>query len=209
MKKLHQYLLSVATAAVLGGAFLVPTAFADTTYTVDDGVFFAGTSVQFNSRGGDVAPFMTAVQVGDTIIVANSCADGTYTVTATTNTGDTFPSVGMTTPTCYNAGAGVAFTIHTAPPPAPPDCGLGCAGIPTAYTANFSSTTARGAAEGAVSDLGSFALHIIFPIVGIIIGLIAIGMGLMFIRRYLYARGFSDGVGYSAGEIKKITDKYK
>ncbi len=53
-------------------------------------------------------------------------------------------------------------------------CGLGCAGIPTSYTAHFSTSTQQAAAISAVGDLSSFAFTFIPYIIVLIICLILI-----------------------------------
>src|ERR1041385_6537854 len=116
MKNASKYL--AALLFIFGAFSFANFASADTTYTVDSGVFFARNgNAQFNDRSTGVDNFTDAVQVGDSVIIGNSCNNGTFTVADISNAQDQFPAVNFNTSgwsSCYNGGGGVTFKIGRA-----------------------------------------------------------------------------------------------
>ncbi len=86
-------------------------------------------------------------------------------------------------------------------------CGLGCGGIPTAYTAHFSSSTQQAAVIGAVGDLGAFVMGFLPYILALIVALLILGTGVVWLRQKFFREGYNAGTRYAAGEIHKRLNK--
>lgn len=99
----------------------------------------------------------------------------------------------------------------------PANCGLGCGGVPTTYTAAFSTSTTQVAALGMLADIGSFLLGYLPHIMVFIFALMIIGMGVYWIKNKFGGRdwaapanGLGDGLrdvsGMRLGRRKTIID---
>lgn len=200
------------------GSIMPFIALADTSCTTDGSsqVYFDGTSNptgHFYTNGTEHScttflNSLTAFHGGTLIISGSTVNDGTYIIdnSWTSLTGDYY----VTTPviTAADLGQTITFTHVTGGGGGGGNCGLGCGGIPTAYTANFSSSTAQGSAVSALSDLRAFLMPVIIDLIILLVSLIAIGTGVWYLRRKFFRDGYNAGLIYSAGEIKKVKDKY-